>query len=191
MNITLRDLLRWSEIRLRPARLRPTQSSVPSPQSSPEAALLRPDHEVSWPVTMRATPPMLPHVDAGALVLLPATTLAEVRAGLPGALRELKRRGVAALVIDLDAAVEAGDLDLLCSPEPVNAELEATLARVVNARRARLYRRGTELDRALTEATLHGRGVSRLLAIGATQGEREVLLLDERGRIGEAAGPSG
>src|SRR5215213_5226887 len=95
VNITLRDLLRWSELQLRPARLRPTQSSVLSPQSSPEA-LLRPDHEVSWPVTMRATPPMLPHVDAGALVLLPATTLAEVRPGLPGALRELKRRGVAA-----------------------------------------------------------------------------------------------
>ena len=166
-----------------------------------EAGLRAPDREVSWPVTMRATPPMLPHVDEGALVLLPAATLAEVRPSLPGALRELRRRGVAALVLDASGGahgnpplLDADGLDLLRLKEPegrVGPELEVALARLLNGRRAQLYRRGTEIDRALTEATLRGQGVAQLLAIGAAQSGRDLFLLDERGRVREAGAPAG
>ena len=114
MNITLRDLVRWPESPLRAvgSEATPAQRRRRAAVAVAEAGLRSPDREVSWPVTMRATPPMLPHVDEGALVLLPAATLAEVRPSLPGALRELRRRGVAALVLDASGGAH-GDPPLL------------------------------------------------------------------------------
>ena len=187
MNIVLRDLLRWSESPLYATAL------IATPTAEREAALLHPERTLSWPVTMRATPPMLPHVEAGAIVLLPAQILAEVRPFLPGALHELRRRGVAALVIDPDATlgVAIDDLDLLRARGGVTPDLELVLTRLINARRSRLYRRVSEIDRALTEATLRGRGVQDLLRIGVAQGGRPLLLLDERGRVQEASAPPG
>ncbi len=178
MNITLRDLLRWSETPLTMAR---------------EAILIHPDRPISWPVTMRATPPILPQMEPGAIVLLAGTILAEVRPYLPGALHELRRRGVGALVIDPGESLEfvADDLDLLAARGGVTPDLELLLTRLINERRSRLYRRGTEIDRALTEATLLGRSVVDLLRIGVTQLGRPLLLLDERGRVQESALPSG
>ncbi len=187
MNITLRDLLRWPESPLY------TTAHAAAPPAEREAALLHPDRTLSWPVTMRATPPMLPHVEAGAIVLLSAMTLGEVRPILPGALHELRRRGVAALVIDpgesLDMAV--GDLDLLRARSGVTPDLELILTRLINERRSRLYRRGTEIDRALTEATLRGRSLPELLRIGAIQANRPLLLLDEHGQVQESSTPPG
>ncbi|HEX5501784.1 MAG TPA: hypothetical protein VFW96_04135, partial [Thermomicrobiales bacterium] len=175
MNITLRDIVRW------PA----------SPLYAAVEALRHPDADVSWPVLMRATAPMLPHVDQGALVLLSAATLAEVRPSLPGVLRELRQRGVVALVTDADTDLDADDLDLLRTRERIGPELETALIRLVNGRRTRLYQRGTEVDRALTAATLRGQGVGRLLAIGAAQSGRDVFLLDDQGRVREQAGAAG
>ena len=187
MNITLRDLLRWPESPLY------TTAYASAPPAEREAALLHPDRTLSWPVTMRASPPMLPHVEAGAIVLLSALTLAEVRPMLPGALHELRRRGVSALVIDpgesLDIAV--GDLDLLRARSGVTPDMEMTLTRLINERRSRLYRRGTEIDRALTEATLRGRSLPELLRIGAIQSNRPLLLLDEHGQAQETSIPPG
>ena len=187
MNITLRDLLRWSESPLYATALATTT------MADREAALLHPDRPLSWPVTMRATPPMLPHVESGAIVLLAGPTLAEVRPFLPGAMHELRRRGVAALVIDPSEmlGIGADDLDLLRARGGVTPDLELTLTRLINERRSRLYRRGTEIDRALTEATLRGRSVADLLRIGATQAGRALLLLDERGRVQEMSVPPG
>lgn len=187
MNIVLRDLLRWSECPLYATTL------VATPPVEREAALVHPEQLLSWPVTMRATPPMLPHVESGAIVLLPAQILAEVRPFLPGALHELRRRGVAALVIDPNETLGVGidDLDLLRARGGVTPDLEIVLTRMINERRSRLYRRVSEIDRALTEATLRGRGVAELLRIGVAQGGRTLLLLDERGRVQEAYAPSG
>lgn len=187
MNITLRDLLRWSESPLYATSL------VATTIADREGALLHPDRPLSWPVTMRATPPMLPHVESGAIVLLSGPTLAEVRPFLPGAMHELRRRGVAALVIDPSEMLGIGtdDLDLLRARGGVVPDLEMTLTRLINERRSRLYRRGTEIDRALTEATLRGRSVADLLRIGATQSGRSLLLLDERGRVQEMCVPPG
>ena len=187
MNITLRDLLRWPESPLY------TTAHAAAPPAEREAALLHPDRTLSWPVTMRATPPMLPHVEAGAIVLLSAMTLAEVRPILPGALHELRRRGVAALVIDPGEALDmpVGDLDLLRARSGVAPDLEMTLTRLINERRSRLYRRGTEVDRALTEATLRGRSLPDLLRIGAIQVNRPLLLLDQHGQIQESSIPPG
>ncbi len=187
MNITLRDLLRWSESPL-------YGGSLVAPSSAErEATLINPDRALSWPVTMRATPPMLPHVDSGAIVLLPSATLAEVRPFLPGALHELRRRGVSALVLDPGEVLGVGidDLDILRARGGVAPDLEMTLTRLINERRSRLYRRATEIDRTLTEATLRGRGVTDLLRIGATQSGRALLLLDERGRVQETCVPPG
>ncbi len=187
MNIVLRDLLRWSESPLYATAL------IATPTAEREAALLHPERTLSWPVTMRATPPMLPHVESGAIVLLPAQILSEVRPFLPGALHELRRRGVAALVIDPDETlgVAIDDLDLLRARGGVTPDLELVLTRLINERRSRLYRRVSEIDRALTEATLRGRGVPELMRIGVAQGGRPLLLLDERGRVQESSAPPG
>jgi hypothetical protein len=136
---------------------------------------------------------MLPHVESGAIVLLAGPTLAEVRPFLPGAMHELRRRGASALVIDPSEMLGIGtdDLDLLRARGGVAPDLEMTLTRLINERRSRLYRRGTEIDRALTEATLRGRGVADLLRIGATQSGRPLLLLDDRGRVQEGCVPPG
>src|SRR6185437_8902341 len=98
INVTLRDLLRWPDCPL------VTTASVTASPADREAALLHPDRVLSWPMAMRATPPLLPQLEEGALVLLPAPTLAEVRAFLPGALYELRRRGAAALIVDAGQA---------------------------------------------------------------------------------------
>ncbi|HET8629527.1 MAG TPA: helix-turn-helix domain-containing protein [Thermomicrobiales bacterium] len=182
MNITLRDVVRWPESPLYAAG---------GAGGTPDAALRHPDHEVSWPVLMRATAPMLPHLDQGALVLLSPATLAEVRPILPGVLRELRQRGAVALVADPDEDLDADDLDLLRARERIGPDLEAALIRLVNGRRTRLYQRGTEVDHALTEATLRGQGIGRLLAIGAAQSGRDVFLLDGQGRVREAGGAVG
>jgi sugar diacid utilization regulator len=182
MNVTLRDLLRWPECPL------VTTAPVTASPAESEAVLLHPDRVLSWPIAMRATPPLLPQLEEGSLVLLPAPTLVEVRSFLPGALHELRRRGAAALIVDADQApgVLAGDLDVLCARHGVTPDLELNLTRLINEHRTRLYRRGTEIDRALTEATMRGRGVADLLRIGAAQGGRPLLLLDDQGRVKEA-----
>jgi sugar diacid utilization regulator len=182
MNVTLRDLLRWPDCPL------VTTASVTASPADREATLLHPDRVLSWPMAMRATPPLLPQLEEGALVLLPAPTLAEVRAFLPGALYELRRRSAAALIVDAGQAsgLVAGDLDVLCARNGVTPDLELNLTRLINEHRTRLYRRGTEIDRALTEATMRGRGVADLLRIGAVQGGRPLLLLDDQGRVKEA-----
>lgn len=179
MNLTLRDLVRWPDS--------PLRTRADSARSTPDAALRFPDRDVSWPVSMRSTVPMLPHVDEGALVLVPAATLAEVGARLPSSGRELRRRGVAALIVERETCLDLDDLDLLWSAERVGPELEARLTRLLSGRRARLYTRGTELDRALTEATLQGHGPARLLALGAARSGRDLVLLDGRGEVYEVA----
>lgn len=181
MNITLRDLVRWRDSTLYAAGV------VAEADREHDLALLHPERAVSWPVTMRAATPMLPHVDEGAIVLLPQATLAEVRPALPGVLHELRRRNVAALVIDPGETLGtvACDLDVLHARNGVIHDLELLLTRLLNERRARLYRRGTEIDRALTEATLHGQGAPQLLRIGAAQSGHEFFLLDQRGTVKE------
>lgn len=195
MNITLRDLIRWPDSGLRPVAGAPAAvaPAAGDRRGDDEAGLLHPDRALSWPVAMRATAPMLPHIDDGAIVLLPSAALAEMRPTLPGALHELRRRGVAALVLEQGQTLGevAPELDVLYTRDHVAGELELRLTRLLNERRARLYRRGTELDRALAEATLRGQGPARLLQIGASQSGRTLLLLDERGAIGEAYGPVG
>lgn len=174
MNLTLRDLLRWPASSL---RLDPEPAADANAPTSPL------DRPISWPVSMRATPPLLPHLEAGALVLVPAVVLAESRERWPAALRELRRHDIAALVVDSDAGIDAGVLTLLRSETPVSPELEAALARLLHERRAGLYHRAAELDRALTEAAPRAGDLHRLLAIGAAWSGRDIVLLDGNGAM--------
>lgn len=174
MNLTLRDLLRWPDSPLR---------FDPGPEADAGGATSPLDRPIAWPVSMRATPPLLPHLEAGALVLVPASVLVESRENLPAALRELRRHEIAALVVDRDAAIDPGALTLLRSEVPVGPELEATLAGLLHERRANLYHRAAELDRALTESAPRGGHLHRLLAIGAAWSGRDIVLLDGDGVV--------
>lgn len=174
MNLTLRDLLRWPD-----TSLRLDSGSAADTGAAPPPL----DRPIAWPVSMRATPPLLPHLEAGALVLVPASVLAAASESLPAALRELLRHDIAALVVGVDAGIDAGALTLLRSAVPVGPELEAALARRLRERRADLYHRAAELDRALAEAAPRAGDIHRLMVVGAAWSGRDIVLLDGDGAV--------
>lgn len=174
MNLTLRDLLHCPASQLRfDAAASPDDGSMPSPL----------DRTVSWPVSMRATPPHLPRLEPGALVLVPTPVFASARDSLPTLLRELGRHDIAALVVDRGVELDAGALPLLRSEAPVGPDLEAAITRLLHEQRADLYHRAAEFDRALVEVASRGGGRQRLLAVGAEWSGRDIFLLDGDGAV--------
>lgn len=182
MTVTLRDLLRWPES---PVRL------AAQDQAGAETEVGPLDRQVAWPVLMRATSPLLPRVEAGALVLVPTPVLSALRESLPAVLRELRRHDIAALVLDPGAELRTEDQVLLRGLIPVGPNLEAALAQLLQERRASLYQRGAELDRALAEIVSSGASARRLVTVGSEWSGRDVYLLDGAGHIVASAATAG
>ena len=137
--ITLADLLAWEP------RLRAVDAGTSGP--FPVGAGGRPgedarfEREVAWAVAARATPPMLPPLRGGELVLLPRRILSEANVSLPLLLRELASHDVAGAVVEEGEALGRAPLPVLTVPAAAMApghDLEGELNRLLTQRRGGL-----------------------------------------------------
>ena len=174
-DITLRDLCRWDRRLI----------CLPPAGVDLDHAL---DRAVSWAVSVRATPPLLPPLRGDELVVLPLRVLAQIEAVEPTSredlLATLARRRVAALLTDPDFTEEPLDgLPVLTLPAPFPNDAETVFNRLITERRAELYRLGNELSRRLSQAAVDPRGVEALLATAAEVAGRSLVLQDADGNV--------
>lgn len=127
--ITLRDLLAWE------------------PRLGMPAAGADLDRDVDWVITARATPPMLPALRGGELILLPRRVFAEIGLPLPLLLNELANQPVAGVVVD-DIVSATAPLPVL-TIGAITPELESELNRLLTTRRGELLRASNELERTI------------------------------------------
>lgn len=134
--ITLRDLIAWTDL---------VSADDQTPPGMGEDPL---DHDVDWVITARSTPPMLPSLRGGELVLLPERVVTESALNLHLLIGELTSQPVAGVVLDTDEPVR--------SPLPVlragriGPELESDLNRMLTTRRGDLLRTAADIERIIT-----------------------------------------
>lgn len=174
-DITLRDLCRWDR------RL----SMLPPAGVDRDTAL---DAAVSWAVSVRATPPLLPPLRGDELVVLPLRVMAEIETSetmsRDDLLATLAQHKIAAILTEPDFTEEPlGALPVLTLPAPFPHDAEGTLNRLITERRAELYHLGNELSRRLSQAAMDPRGVEALLGIAADVARRPLVLQDADGNV--------
>lgn len=146
------------------------------------------DHAVSWAVSVRAAPPLLPPLRGDELVVLPLRVLAQIESAEPMSrdqlLATLSQQKIAAILTEPDFTEEPLDtLPVLTLPAPFPHDAEGTLNRLITERRAELYRLGNELSRRLSQAAMDPRGVDALLGTAADVGGRSLVLQDADGNV--------
>ncbi len=173
--ITLRDLCRWDR------RL----SVIPPTGVSLDVAL---DRGVSWAVSVRAAPPLLPPLRGEELVVLPTRVLEQIELGdtltRQNLLSKLADAKIAAILTEPSFSEESIEqLPILTLPAPFPHDAEGTLNRIITERRAELYRLGAELSRRLSQAAVDPRGISALLDIATEMSGRPLTLEDADGNV--------
>lgn len=176
--ITLSDLIAWEP------RLRPVGIGGFADESHIEAWAER---ELSWAITVRATPPMLPTVRGGEIVLLPGRMLADAGVAMPLLLRELSSHGIAAVVLD-QLPSQPSPIPVLYA-ESLPSDFEGELNRMLTERRSELYHAGTDLGRLLTNATSAGADLPLVLGTAATFLDVPAAVVDSRGALLAATSP--
>jgi PucR family transcriptional regulator, purine catabolism regulatory protein len=179
--ITLRDLCRWDR------RLH----LLPPAGVSLDAALDRP---VSWVVSVRTSPPLLPSLRGDELVVVSRRVLEYIESSQmisrDELLATLSGERIAALLTEPGFTVEPLDsLPVLTMPAPFPQDAEGTLNRLLTERRAELYRLGNELSRRLSQASMDPRGVEGLLNVAAEVAGRALVLQDSDGHVVAHGGP--
>ena len=173
--ITLRDLCRWDR------RL----SVIPPTGVSVDSAL---DRGVSWAVSVRAAPPLLPPLRGDELVVLPLRVLEQIELGetltRENLLSKLAEEKIAAILTEPSFSETPIDqLPILTLPAPFPHDAEGTLNRMITERRAELYRLGAELSRRLSQAAVDPRGISVLLDVATEMSGRPFILEDADGNV--------
>jgi PucR family transcriptional regulator, purine catabolism regulatory protein len=181
--ITLGDLCRWDRrLELYPATGEPFDTAL--------------DRGVSWVVSVRTSPPLLPPLRGDELVVIPRRVLDQIeqahlvdRAQLLNSLLEQRVCGVLTEpgFFD-DAATERFVLPVVTMPAPFPQEAESTFNRLLTERRAELYRLGNDLSRGLSQAAMDPRGVEGILEIASSMAGRTVVLQDMDGQLIGSAG---
>ena len=177
-DVVLSDLLAW-EPRLSDARRRREDL----------------DPEVSWVISARLLPPMLPGLRGGEVVILPENALRSVGTGIEPLLGHLVEARVAAAVVpsawrwERAAALPAGLVCLDWSGDQLGAEAESEMNRRLTERRGAMYRAGMEFGRLLTGMTTAGASAEELVRRTATTTGHRVELRSRTGLVLAAAGP--
>jgi hypothetical protein len=135
--ITLRDLIAWTDL---------VSPDTPDRDRNGDDPLAR---DVDWVVTARSTPPMLPTLRGGELVLLPERVASESALNLQFLIQELTSQPVAGVVLDTDEPVRS-PIPVLRTAQ-IGPELESDLNRMLTTRRGDLLRSGAEIARIITE----------------------------------------
>ena len=174
-DITIRDLCRWDR------RL----TLVPPAGVAPEVVL---DRAISWAVSVRATPPLLPPLRGDELVVLPMRVLEQIESGetlsREALMETLTRQRIAAILTEpafTEEPIEA--IPVLVLPSPFPHDVEGGINRIITERRAELYRLGNELSRRLSESVLDPRGLEALLRTASELSGRSLILQDADGNV--------
>lgn len=152
------------------------------------------EREVSWAVSVRATPPHLPQLRGGEILMVPARVAAAVGGDLPALLREAETRAASAVVFDRDEWFD--ELDLAAGSVPLllhwtgtqTADAETTINRLLTEFRGDLYRIGSDLERRMTDLTVAGGGLEALLRSAGEAIAVPLAARDALGRVLAAAG---
>lgn len=173
--ITLRDLCRWE---------RRLSLLVPSGMSL-DAMLER---ALSWAVSVRAAPPLLPPLRGDELIVLPPRVIEQIDSAESldrhALVTMLAQQNIAALLTEPGFTEEPLDaLPILTLPKPFPHDIEGMLNRLITERRAELYRLGTELSRRLSQAAVDPRGIEALLGTAAELSHRSLVLQDPDGNV--------
>ena len=178
--ITLRDLCRWD---------RRLELIPPAGESRDDAA----GRGVSWAVTVRTSPPLLPPLRGDELIVLSRRVLEHIeetqlvtREQLLDMLRDQRISAVLTEPSFTESPLEA--LPVVTMPAPFPPDAEGTLNRLLTERRAELYRLGNELSRRLSQATMDPRGVEGILDAAAEIGNRSIILQHADGGVIAASG---
>lgn len=181
LTLTIRALLRWPPL---------TEAEVLAGASGL-------DREVSWPVTLRVRPPAFEPLGGHelAIVSVDALRLLDERLTLTQLIGRLAERDIAGVVVvgsvdsaAIERANQAG-LPLLRLPDHFHfADLAPTISRIIAEQKTHQYQLGLDVQHALTEVSLSGRGLAAVIARIAELGRRAVLLLDDSGEILGRAG---
>ncbi|MEZ4623777.1 MAG: helix-turn-helix domain-containing protein [Thermomicrobiales bacterium] len=175
-DVTLLDLIAW-EPRLALAQLNGASGSALENQH--ERSLER---ELSWAVMAKATVPMLPLLRGGELVILPSRVLGDSGLSLPILLRELSAHDVAGVVVDTPLMVGHASVPLVMA-DPIPADFENELNRLLTQRRSELYRAGTDLSRMLSNLNAAGASIDDILTAASNSLGVPSAVTDVRGAL--------
>lgn len=138
--VTLFDLLAW-EPRLQVASSRHAGTG--------DRDLL--DREVDWVLTARATPPMLPHLRGGELIVLPQRVVAESGVPFGRLVGEIAMQPIAGVLTDAPlVAVGDSAIPILRLPR-IDADTESDLNRLLSNRRRESLQLAADIDHRLGE----------------------------------------
>jgi PucR family transcriptional regulator, purine catabolism regulatory protein len=173
--ITLRDLCRWD----RRLQLLPP-AGVPL-----DAAL---DRGVSWAVSVRTSPPLLPPLRGDELVVLPRRLLSQIEDSqmitMAQLIDTLTRQNISAILTEPEFTEEPLEsLPVVTMPAPFPQDAESTFNRLLTERRAELYRLGNDLSRRLSQAAMDPRGVEGILDVATELSGRRIILQDADGLV--------
>jgi PucR family transcriptional regulator, purine catabolism regulatory protein len=173
--ITLRDLCRWD---------RRLQLHAPASESIDTTL----DRGVSWVVSIRTSPPLLPPLRGEELVVIPMRVLQQIedaQLATQGELvQSLSQQPIAAILTEpvfTEEPLEA--LPVVTMPAPFPHDAESTLNRLLTERRAELYRLGNDLSRRLSQAAMDPRGIEGILDVAAELAGRSLVLQDAEGQV--------
>jgi PucR family transcriptional regulator, purine catabolism regulatory protein len=181
--ITLRDLCRWDR-----------RLQLHAPQAETMDATM--DRGVSWVVSIRTSPPLLPPLRGEELVVIPRRVLQQIedaQLATQGELLEsLASQPIAAILTEPNFTEEPlATLPVMTMPAPFPHDAEGTLNRLLTERRAELYRLGNDLSRRLSQAAMDPRGIEGILDVAADLAGRSLVLQDTEGQVLTRGGDPG
>lgn len=139
--ITLHDLLAW-EPRLRLLSPRTPASGMPDPLA----------HEVDWVLTARSSPPMLPFLRGGELIILPHRVVMETGISFVRLVSEITMQPVAGVLTEEPPSeILTSPLVILQTPT-IGPDFESNLNRLITSRRRELLESAAGVDRIIADA---------------------------------------
>lgn len=138
--VTLYDLLAW-EPRLQPVSSRHAGTG--------DLDLL--EREVDWVLSARPTPPMLPHLRGGELIVLPQRVIAET--GMPFArlVGEIAMQPIAGVLTDAPRVTVVDSAVPILRLPRIDADTESDLNRLMSQRRREALQTAADIDHRISE----------------------------------------
>ena len=138
--VTLFDLLAWE----------PRLHAVTSRESGTgDLDLL--EREVDWVLTARATPPMLPHLRGGELIVLPQRVVSETGVPFVRLVGEIAMQPIAGVLTDAPLAAIRDSVIPILHVARIDADTESDLNRLLSNRRRESLQLAADIDHRLGE----------------------------------------